>query len=72
MNWYVWIIIGFAVGYIVKDLITVEKKIDISIGKQKVRGKDNVMDNDYDVNVDQKKQRKRLFKRNKRNNLHVS
>jgi len=61
MNWYVWLIIGFALGYIAKDLLTIEKKVEVNIGKQKVRGKGNNMDTDYDVQVEEKKERRKLF-----------
>ena len=61
MNWYVWLIIGFALGYIAKDLLTIEKKVEVNIGKQKVRGKGNKMDTDYDVQVEEKKERRKLF-----------
>ena len=61
MTWYVWLIIGFALGYIAKDLLTIEKKVEVNIGKQKVRGKGNKMDTDYDVQVEEKKERRKLF-----------
>ena len=61
MTWYVWLIIGFALGYIAKDLLTIEKKVEVNIGKQKVRGKGNNMDTDYDVQVEEKKERRKLF-----------
>ena len=61
MTWYVWLIIGFALGYIAKDLLTIEKKVEVNIGKQKVRGKGNKMDTDYDVQVEEKKERRKWF-----------
>ena len=64
MNIYPYILVflaGFIIGYIVKDLITIEKKIDVSINKQKVRGKGNTLTSDMEVQVDEKKERKKLI-----------
>ena len=63
MTWYVWLIIGFALGYIAKDLLTVEKKVEVNIGKVKQKGKGNDLDSDYDINVDEKKERRKWFKK---------
>ena len=53
---------GFILGYVVKDLITIEKKVEVSINKQKVRGTGNTFSSDVDVTVDEKKERKGLIK----------
>jgi len=63
MNIYPYILVflaGFIIGYIVKDLITIEKKVEVSINKQKVRGKGNTLTSDMEVQVDEKKERKKL------------
>ena len=46
-------LIGFAIGYITKDQLTVEKKVEVHIKKQKVRGENNVLDAVVDVQVDE-------------------
>jgi uncharacterized membrane protein YciS (DUF1049 family) len=72
MNIYPYILVflaGFIIGYIVKDLITIEKKVEVSINKQKVRGKGNTLTSDMDVTVDEKKQRKGLFSKLKERKL---
>lgn len=70
MTWY-WIVIlcllSFIAGYIVKDIITEEKKIEITIHKPKVKGRGNTMELDADLIVEEKRERRRLFK--KRRNL---
>jgi hypothetical protein len=64
------ILIGFVLGYIAKDLTTIEKQIKVNIEKQKVKGKGNTLDSDYSVKVDEKKPRRKLFNRLKKSNLH--
>ena len=63
MTWYVWLIVGFIFGYIAKDIMTVEKKVEVTIGKVKQKGKGNDLDSDYDINVDEKKERRKWFKK---------
>ena len=59
------LLVGFIIGYITKDLLTIEKKIEVNIKKQKVKGEGNSLDADIDVTVDEKKEKKRLFKKKK-------
>jgi uncharacterized membrane protein YciS (DUF1049 family) len=54
---------GFALGYILCDLLTTERKVTVNVKKQKVKGEGNVFDAVIDVDVDQKKERKSFFKR---------
>jgi hypothetical protein len=53
---------GFILGYVVKDLLTVEKKTTVNVRKQKVKGEGNVFDAVIDVNVDEKKEPSKLRK----------
>jgi uncharacterized membrane protein YciS (DUF1049 family) len=65
MNFYLITVIflsGFILGYVVKDLITIEKRVEVSVNKQKVRGSGNIFKSDMDVTVDEKKERKGLIK----------
>jgi len=70
-KFYLYIIVfasGFIIGYILKDLLTVEKKTVINVKKQKVKGTGNSLDAVIDVEVEEKKERKKLtdiFKRRK-------
>ena len=70
-KFYLYIIVfasGFIIGYILKDLLTVEKKKVINVKKQKVKGTGNSLDAVIDVEVEEKKVRKKLtdiFKRRK-------
>jgi len=70
-KFYLYIIVfasGFIIGYILKDLLTVEKKTVINVKKQKVKGTGNTLDAVIDVEVKEKKVRKKLtdiFKRRK-------
>ena len=43
MNIWVYIVVfavGFIAGYIIKDLLTVEKKVEVVVKKQKIKGDD--------------------------------
>jgi len=70
-KFYLYIIVfasGFIIGYILKDLLTVEKKTVINVKKQKIKGTGNTLDAVIDVEVEEKKVRKKLtdiFKRRK-------
>lgn len=55
------VLVGFILGYITKDILTIEKKIDVTIKKQKVKGENNRLEADVSVQVEEKKQRKGLF-----------
>jgi uncharacterized membrane protein YciS (DUF1049 family) len=54
---------GFALGYILCDLLTTERKVTVNIKKQKVKGENNTLEAVTDIEVDQKKERKGFFKR---------
>ena len=62
MAWYLWLIIGLFIGYVIKDLISPEIVIKGKI-KQKGRGNNLVVKPDRKSD---KKPRKRLFKRKKK------
>ena len=66
-KYWIYIVVGlvcFLLGYITKDLITIEKKVEITIEKQKVKGKGNILDADLDIKVEEKKKdRWHLFKK---------
>ena len=58
----------FALGWILCDLATVEKKVVLNVKKQKVKGTGNTLDAVIDVDIEEKKERKglrNLFKRRK-------
>ena len=63
------VLVGFIFGYITKDILTIEKKIDVTIKKQKVKGENNKLDADISVQVEEKKQRKGLFSKLKQRNF---
>lgn len=64
MEWYIITgLVCFVLGYITKDLLTVEKKIEVNVKKQKVKGRGNKLDSDIDVEVEEKRESKRLFKK---------
>lgn len=63
------VLVGFILGYITKDILTIEKKIDVTIKKQKVKGENNRLEADVSVQVEEKKQRKGLFSKLKRRNF---
>lgn len=42
-------------GYILKDVLTIEKKIDVTINKPKIKGDGSSIDIDQDVQVDERK-----------------
>jgi len=63
-KFYLYIIVfisGFIIGYILKDLLTVEKKTIVNVKKQKVKGTGNTLDAVIDVEVEEKKERKGLI-----------
>ena len=69
---------GFALGYILCDLLTTERKVVVNVKKQKVKGENNVFDAVVDVQIDEKKERKgivnwlkdrKLQRQDKRNKL---
>lgn len=53
---------GFVIGYITKDLLTIEKQVQVNIKKQKVKGENNVLDAVVDVEVQEEEKNKGLFK----------
>lgn len=58
------LLIGFIIGYIVKDLLTIEKKVVVNVKKQKIKGEGNQIDTDFDIEIKEaKKERFKLFKR---------
>lgn len=65
--WYLLVfVVGFSVGYFVKDQLTVEKKIEVEVKKQVVKGKGNKLNADFDVNVNEvAKPKRRLFNFNR-------
>lgn len=57
-------LLGFIIGYIVKDLLTIEKKVVVNVKKQKIKGEGNQIDTDFDIEIKEaKKERFKLFKR---------
>jgi|AntRauMFilla1563_2_1112583.scaffolds.fasta_scaffold20108_1 uncharacterized membrane protein YciS (DUF1049 family) len=59
---------GFIIGYIVKDLLTVERKSVIHIKKQKIKGDGNEMEAVVDVAMEEEKRPgllTRIFKKRK-------
>ena len=66
MTWY-WIVIllliSFLLGYITKDLLTIEKKIEITIKDLKVKGRGNTMNLDQQIDVEEQRTKKRWFKK---------
>ena len=69
MTWYyivILMLVAFIGGYITKDMLTVEKKIEVTIKNPKVRGRGNTMTIDADVEVEEKKERRKLFGKRKK------
>ena len=70
-RFYLYIIVflaGFIIGYVIKDLLTIERKTEVNVKKQKIKGTGNTLDAVIDVEVQEKKVRKKLtdiFKRRK-------
>ena len=70
-RFYLYIIVflaGFIIGYVIKDLLTIERKTEVNVKKQKIKGTGNTLDAVIDVEVEEKKVRKKLtdiFKRRK-------
>ena len=70
-KFYLYIIVflaGFIIGYVIKDLLTIERKTEVNVKKQKIKGTGNTLDAVIDVEVEEKKVRKKLtdiFKRRK-------
>jgi uncharacterized membrane protein YciS (DUF1049 family) len=54
---------GMFIGYILKDLLTTEQKVQINVRKQKIKGDNSSIDAVVDVEVENKKERKGLFNR---------
>jgi len=62
--WYIVIaLVAYILGYITKDMLTVEKKVEITFHKPKVRGRGTQMIINAEAAVEEKKIRKRLFKK---------
>lgn len=57
------VLVGFIIGYIVKDILTVERKIEVNVKKQKIKGDGSSIDADFDIDIQEKK--KRFFNRKK-------
>lgn len=61
------LLVGFIIGYIVKDLLTIEKKVVVNVKKQKIKGEGNQIDTDFDIEIQEaKKERRKLFNRKKK------
>jgi len=70
-KFYLYIIVfllAYFLGYMTKDLLTIERKTVLNVKKQKVKGRGNSLDAVIDVEIEEKKERKKLtdiFKRRK-------
>ena len=66
MAWYfivILVLVAFIGGYITKDMLTIEKKVEITFNKLKVRGRGTQMIINAEAAVEEKKIRKRFFKK---------
>jgi len=66
MAWYfivILVLVAFIGGYITKDMLTIEKKVEITFNKPKVRGRGTQMIINAEAAVEEKKIRKRFFKK---------
>lgn len=72
MSWH-WLLItflsGFALGWILCDVATIERKVEVNIKKQKIKGEGNTLEAVTDIEVQEKKQDKKLFNWFKRRKL---
>ena len=54
-------LLGCLSGYILKDVLTTERKVTVNIKKQKVKGENNTLEAVTDIEVDEVDKRKGLF-----------
>jgi len=60
------LLLGFIIGYVTKDITTIEKKITVNVRKQKIKGEGNQLDSDFDIDINETKERFKLFNRKKK------